>query len=209
MEIQLPFFKIQDPEPIVIILSGTSGAGKDSVIKELKQRSDYKFHFVVTCNTRKMRPGEIDGVDYHFISREKFIKMIDNGDMIEYSPVYDDYKGVPKFEMEKGIADGRDMLLRLDIQGTEKVKKFYPNSVSIFIVPPDPKTWFERLINRGSDTEDELRRRIETAKEEIKSIPEFDYMVINDDLEKAVEKVITIIQAEHCRSSRYRVSIEN
>ncbi|MHC1771854.1 MAG: guanylate kinase [Flexilinea sp.] len=209
MEIQLPFFEIQDPEPIIIILSGTSGAGKDSVIKELKQRSDYQFHFIVTCNTRKMRPGEIDGIDYHFISREKFKNMIDNGEMIEYSPVYDDYKGVPKFEMEKGLADSRDMLLRLDIQGTEKVKKFYPNSVSIFVVPPDPKTWFERLINRGGDTEEELRHRIETAKDEMKSIPEFDYLVINDDLEKAVERVLTIIQAEHCRSSRYRVSIEN
>ncbi len=209
MDIQLPFFKFLEPEPIVIIISGTSGAGKDSVIKELQQNPAYQFHFVVTCNTRKMRPGEVDGVDYHFITKPDFEAMIRNGEMIEYAQVYDDFKGVPRFEIEKGLAQKKDLLLRIDIQGAEKVKSFYPDAISIFIVPPDPQTWFERLINRGSDTESELRHRIETATKEISSIPNFDYLVINDNLDDAVEKVLAIIQAEHQRSNRYQISVEN
>jgi len=208
MEAAVPFFKIKDSEPIVIILSGTSGAGKDSVIKELLKRDDYQFHFVVTCNTRKIRPGEVDGVDYHFISRDQFQTMIENKEMVEYSQVYDDYKGVPKFEMEKGLADNHDVLLRLDIQGTEKVKKVYPDAISIFIVPPDPQTWYDRLINRGSDSESELCHRIETAKYEMKTIPNFDYLVINDDLQTTTDKVLSIIQAEHCRTTRTKILVE-
>ena len=208
MEAAVPFFKIKDSEPIVIILSGTSGAGKDSVIKELLKRDVYQFHFVVTCNTRKIRPGEVDGVDYHFISRDQFQTMIENEEMVEYSQVYDDYKGVPKFEMEKGLADNHDVLLRLDIQGTEKVKKVYPDAISIFIVPPDPQTWYDRLINRGSDSESELCHRIETAKYEMKTIPNFDYLVINDDLQTTTDKVLSIIQAEHCRTTRTKILVE-
>lgn len=208
MEAAVPFFKIKDSEPIVIILSGTSGAGKDSVIKELLKRDDYQFHFVVTCNTRKIRPEEIDGVDYHFITRDQFQKMIENEEMVEYSQVYDDFKGVPKFEMKKGLEDNRDVLLRLDIQGTEKVKKVYPKAISIFIMPPDPQTWYDRLINRGSDSEIELCHRIETAKYEMKSITNFDYLVINDDLHTTTEKVLSIIQAEHCRTTRTEIIVE-
>ncbi len=208
MNIDLPFFEFREPEPIIVIISGTSGAGKDTVIRELRQRTDFPFHFVVTCNTRKMRPGEVDGVDYHFTTKSDFEKMIQNGEMIEYSQVYDDYKGVPRFEIEKGFAQKKDLLLRIDFQGTEKIKSFYPDAISIFIVPPDPKTWFERLINRGSDSESELCNRIETAAKEIEAIPDFDYLVINDDLDTAVEKVLAIIRAEHQRSSRYQIRLE-
>ena len=124
---------------------------------------------------------------------------------MEYSPVYNDYKGVPKFEIEKGLAKGQDMILRLDPQGMKKVKQVYPNAVTIFIVPPNPETWLERLINRGSDSDEDLRVRIETAREEIKSIPEFDYVVVNDQLDKAVEDVLTILRAEHLRTTRIKV----
>ena len=131
--------------------------------------------------------------------------MIRKNEMIEYSPVYNDYKGVPKFEIEKGLAKGQDMILRLDPQGMKKVKQVYPNAVTIFIVPPNPETWLERLINRGSDSDEDLRVRIETAREEIKSIPEFDYVVVNDQLDKAVEDVLTILRAEHLRTIRIKV----
>lgn len=205
MELSLPSYKILKSDPMIVIISGLSGSGKDTVINALRNNSKLNFHFVVTCNTRKQRDDEIDGVHYHFISREKFLDMIRKNEMVEYSPVYNDYKGVPKFEIEKGLAKGQDMILRLDPQGMKKVKQVYPNAVTIFIVPPNPETWLERLINRGSDSDEDLRVRIETASEEIKSIPEFDYVVVNDQLDKAVEDVLTILRAEHLRTTRIKV----
>ena len=205
MELSLPKFKILKSDPMIIIISGISGAGKDSVIEELRNSPKYNFHFVVTCNTRKKRSDEIDGVHYHFITREKFLDMISKNEMIEYSPVYNDFKGVPKFEIDKAFAKGQDMILRLDHQGSKKVKLVYPNAVTIFIVPPTPETWIERLVKRGTDSTEDLRVRIETAREEIRTIPDFDYVVVNHELNQTVDDVLTILNAEHKRTSRVKV----
>ena len=134
MEMEASKYVIEDPKPLILIISGLSGSGKDSVINRLKEISTVDFHFVVTCNTRKKREGEIDGKDYHFITREKFISMIKNGEMLEHSEVYDDLKGVPKFEIEKAIEHGKDIILRLDYQGMRKIKAVYTEAVSIFII---------------------------------------------------------------------------
>ena len=129
-------FSFDKPQPLILVISGLSGSGKDAVINRMNEISDAKFHFVVTCNTRKRRENEIDGKDYHFITREKFLSMIENGEMIEHSVVYDDLKGVPRFEIEDAFRIGQDIILRLDSQGMQKIKAIYPQTISIFILPP-------------------------------------------------------------------------
>ena len=199
----LPEFNFAVEKPLIIIISGISGAGKDTVINLLRTRAEYDFHFVVTCNTRARRHNEIDGVDYHFVTREQFLQMIAKDELIEYSSVYSDFKGVPRVEIEKAFRDGKDMILRLDHQGTRKVKESYPEAISIFIVPPDPRTWIQRLKDRGGQTDEDLQVRIRTAEEELAAISTFDYLVINDRMEDTLKDVINIIRAEHHRISRF------
>ncbi len=203
-----PKFKFSKSKPRVFIVSGISGAGKDTVIERLRERNDVQFHFVITCNTREKRIDEIDGVHYHFVSREKFKDMISKNELVEYAAVYSDYKGVPKFEFDKAFEKGQDLILRLDHQGARKVKQVYPDAISIFIAPPDSQTWLARLINRGSDSEDELRVRVQTAEEELKGISEFDYLIINDHLDRAVDDLIAIVRAEHLRTALIQISEE-
>ena len=200
-------YVIEDPQPVILIISGLSGSGKDTVINRLKEISTVDFHFVVTCNTRPKREGEIDGKDYHFITREQFQRMIDNGQMLEHSVVYDDLKGVPRFEIEKAIEMGKDIILRLDYQGMRKVKKIYPEAVSIFIIPPDSEAWLKRLRARNSDSEESLQLRIKTAVEELKYISEFDYILVNDELDHAAMDLLTILRAEHMRSTNKNVIV--
>lgn len=201
-------YSIAKPEPLIVIISGLSGSGKDTVINRLKDISAIDFHFVVTCNTRKRRENEVDGKDYHFISREKFLSMIENGEMLEHSVVYDDLKGVPRFEIENAFAVGKDMILRLDFQGMKKIKAVYPQAVSIFILPPDAENWIERLRSRQTETEESLKIRIRTAEKELAQIGGFDYVVINDEVDQAAGDILTILQAEHMRSSNRKVIVE-
>lgn len=207
MEIEASGYIVEDPKPLILIISGLSGSGKDTVINRLEEISTIDFHFVVTCNTRKKREGEIDGKDYHFISREQFLKMIENGEMLEHSVVYDDLKGVPRFEIEKAMEKGKDMILRLDYQGMRKVKAVYPQAISIFIIPPDAEEWIARLRARNTDSEESLQLRIQTAVEELKHIDSFDYIVINDEVDHAAMDLLTILRAEHMRSSNRSVMI--
>ena len=207
MEMKTTGYVIEDPQPVILIISGLSGSGKDTVINRLKEISTVDFHFVVTCNTRPKREGEIDGKDYHFITREQFQRMIDNGQMLEHSVVYDDLKGVPRFEIEKAIEMGKDIILRLDYQGMRKVKKIYPEAVSIFIIPPDAEAWIARLRARNTDSEESLQLRIKTAVEELKYIDSFDYVLINDDIHHAAMDLLTILKAEHMRSGNRKVRI--
>lgn len=200
-------FEIKKAAPLILIISGLSGAGKDSVIGCLRKMETIDFHFVVTCNTRAPREGETDGKDYHFMSRERFLQMVESGEMVEHSKVYDDYKGVPKFEIDRAFEEGKDLILRLDYQGMQKVKKIYPEAVSIFILPPDFETWIGRLRGRGSDSEEALQLRIATAEKELACVPDFDYVVINDELEKAAAEVAAIVQSEKYRSSHRKVMI--
>ena len=208
MKTEASGYIIEDPKPLILIISGLSGAGKDTVINRLKEISPVDFHFVVTCNTRKKREGEIDGKDYHFITREKFLDMIKKGEMLEHSVVYDDLKGVPRFEIEKAMEKGKDIILRLDYQGMRKVKAIYPEAVSIFIIPPDAETWIARLRARNTDSEESLQLRIQTAVEELKNIDNFDYVLINGDIGHAAMDLLTILRAEHMRTGNREVRIE-
>jgi guanylate kinase len=207
MEIEASRYVIEDPKPLILIISGLSGSGKDTVINRLKEISTIAFHFVVTCNTRPKRDGEIDGKDYHFITREKFISMIQNGEMLEHSEVYDDLKGVPRFEIEKAQANGKDMILRLDYQGMRKIKDVYPEAVSIFIIPPDADAWIARLRARNSDSEESLKLRIQTAVKELEHINDFDYILVNDEIDHAAMDLLTILRAEHMKSRNRSVVV--
>lgn len=209
MEIEASRYVIEEPKPLILIISGLSGSGKDTVINRLKEISTIAFHFVVTCNTRPKREGEIDGKDYHFITREKFISMIENGEMLEHSEVYDDLKGVPRFEIELAQEKGKDMILRLDYQGMRKVKDVYPEAISVFIIPPDADAWIARLRARNSDSEESLALRIQTAVKELDHINDFDYVLVNDEIDHAAMDLLTILRAEHMKSSNRTVIVGN
>lgn len=197
---KIPYFKVLPPDPLILILSGLSGAGKDTVIEALRNDPEFGFRFVVTMNTRPRRENEVDGVDYHFTTRDNFLSMIEKNELIEYAKVYEDYKGIPRFEIADAFASGSDILLRVDHQGTQKVKTDYPNAFAIFLLPPDSETWSSRLINRGSDND--LQTRLETANNELNHLDDFDYLVVNDDLAETIRTIKAIISAERCRMHR-------
>ena len=207
MESQTINYSIVKPQPLIVVISGLSGSGKDTVINRMKEISDVDFHFVVTCNTRQKRESEVDGKDYHFITRERFEEMIRNGEMIEYSQVYDDLKGVPRFEIENALKLGKDMILRVDFQGMKKIKAVYPELISIFILPPDSESWLSRLRSRNTETEESLQIRIRTAAKEQAEVSSFDYIVVNDNIDQAAQDILTILRAEHMRSSAGKVLI--
>jgi guanylate kinase len=201
-------FDIYHPEPLVIVISGPSGVGKDAVLGALRARK-LPFHFVITATSRPPREGEVDGKDYHFVSKEKFEEMIAGGQLIEHAVVYGQYKGVPGFEVKGGLESGKDVVLRLDVQGAARIRSLFPDAVMIFLVPSNYREWLDRLQNRRTETEDELKGRVETAREELKRVVEFDYMVVNAQgrLERAVDDIIAIITSEHHRVTRGSIKL--
>jgi guanylate kinase len=193
-------FNVYHPEPILIVISGPSGAGKDAVLKEMQKRQ-LPFHFVVTVTDREKRKGEVDGVDYFFVSTQEFKNLISSKALIEYALVYGQFKGIPKAQVDEALASGKDVVLRIDVQGAAKVRELYPDCILIFLVPDDYQKWYDRLVARKTETVDTLRLRVKTAREEMGRLSEFDYMVVNphDRLEDAVDRIESIIDAEHHR----------
>jgi guanylate kinase len=193
-------FNVLHPQPLIIVISGTSGIGKDAVLNGLKNCS-LPLHFVVTATSRPPRPEEKEGVDYFFISREEFEQRITKGDFIEYARVYQDYKGIPRIQVEEALKSGKDVILRLDVQGAATVRKLYPEAVLVFLVPNTTEEWYSRLCHRGTETTESLNVRVETAIREITQIDIFDYVVLNaqDRLDAAVQDVVNIIHTEHMR----------
>ena len=201
-------FQILKDTTLMVIISGPSGVGKDSVLRALKERN-LPIHHVITMNTRSPRSDEKEGVDYYFVSKAQFKKMIANDEMLEYSTVYRDYKGVPKSEVRKAIATGKDVIFRLDVQGAEKVKVIYPQAILIFLTPSNQKEWYERLGDRVLNEEKDLNTRIQTVKAELDKIDIFDYIVVNAQgkLDEAVDTIEAIITAEHHRTLRKELNI--
>ena len=191
-------FDLYHPQPLLIVISGTSGIGKDAVLKGLRDRN-LGLHFVVTATSRKPRPDEVNGMDYHFFSKEEFEKRIANGEFIEHAWVYNDYKGGLRSEVDDALKSGKDVILRVDVQGAETYRKLYPEAILIFLIPHTVDEWYGRLMARNTETPENLKLRIETAKEEVARIGVFDYVVVNADhlLEKAVDDIIAIIDVEH------------
>jgi len=187
-------------KPLLIVLSGPSGVGKDTVlatIKELKR----PFHYVVTATTRPRRAREKNGVDYHFLSQEEFQQMIDGGQLLEWARVYGNYYGVPKDEIARGLAKGMDVIVKVDVQGAATIKKLLPQAVFIFLLPPSMEELEKRLRQRSSESGADLALRLGRAKEEMESLPLFDYIVTSrqDELKAVVGQIDAIVAAEKCR----------
>jgi len=188
------------PRPLLVVISGPSGVGKEATIQLVKERG-YPCYFVVTATTRPQRPGEVDGVDYHFVSETEFTAMIVSGELIEHAVVYDQYKGIPKAGVRAALASGRDVVMRVDVQGAATVRKLAPQAVTIFLTAETEEALIERLRRRHTEGEAQLRRRIVTARAELERAREFKYRVVNCEcnLDQTVDQVIAIIQAEKCR----------
>jgi len=203
------YARLEAPSPQLVVLSGTSAAGKDSLLQRMKELG-FPFHFVVTTTTRPRRPGEVDGVDYHFVSRARFQEMIEGGELLEYALVYGDYKGIPRRQVEEALQSGKDVMLRIDVQGAATIRRLVLEAVLIFLTASSEEELIQRLRARKTEDPDELARRIATAREELKRADEFDYVVVNrdDGLDEAVAQVQAIIQAEKCRVKRRQVVVQ-
>ena len=191
---------LNSPRPLLVVISGPSGVGKDTTLSMLKQ-CNFPFYFVVTATTRPIRPGEVDGRDYHFISMGEFAEMIDQGELLEYAVVYGDYKGIPKKHVRQALASGLDVIMRIDVQGAATVRKLVPNAVTIFLTAESEEELVRRLQERKTEDAGKLRMRITTARQELKRVGEFDYVVVNREQrqEETVQKVLSIIMAEKSR----------
>ena len=186
--------------PLLIVISGPSGAGKDAVIFQMKE-SGVPFHHVVTATTRPKRPGEKDGVDYHFLSPEQFQRKIKAKQFIEWAKVYDNYYGVLKEEIAQALSGGQDVIVKVDVQGATTIKQILPDAVFIFLMPQSIDELATRLKKRRGQTESELKLRLGEAEEEMKNLSLFDYIVFNREgkLSLAVSQINAIVTAEKCR----------
>jgi guanylate kinase len=195
-------------EPLLVVISGPSGVGKDTVIQRMKER-ELPFHFVVTATTRPARPDEVHGVDYFFLSSDEFARMIETDELLEYAIVYNDYKGIPKEQVCQAFASGKDVLMRIDVQGAATIREISPEAVLVFLTTQNETELVNRLKARKSETPEGLNLRIATARKELKRIKEFDYVVVNrdDKLDETVDKILAIIQAEHQRVNPRKVTL--
>ena len=192
---------------ILIVVSGFSGTGKGTIMKELLNRYD-NYALSVSATTRNPREGEADGREYFFKTVPEFEKMIAQDQLIEYARYVNNYYGTPRAYVEEKLAAGRDVILEIEIQGALKVKEKFPETVLLFVMPPSAKVLKERLIGRGTETEDVILSRMKRAGEEAEGMDRYDYLVINDDLSACVEEVHQIIRSEHKKSFRNRELIE-
>lgn len=195
--------------PLLVVISGPSGVGKDSLVEWMQARGA-QFHFVITATSRPPRQGESHGVDYFFVSPETFEAMVEEDELLEYAIVYGQYKGIPKQQVRQALASGKDVVMRLDVQGAATIKRLIPEAILIFLSASSEEELIERLRKRRTESEAQLRQRIETARQEMERIGEFDYVVVNAEcaLDNAANKVLQIIQAEHLRVRPRRVSLE-
>ncbi len=203
-----PDFDFHHPQPLLIVISGPSGAGKDTVVQRMQERG-LPFHFVVTATTRPKRANETHGKDYWFVSEDEFARMIEQNELIEYAIVYGDYKGIPKAQVREALGSGQDVVMRLDVQGAETVRKLAPEALLIFITTESEEELVRRLQERQSETSNSLAIRIATARKELKRLEAFDYVIVNHDfqLDHTVDVVRGIIEAEHHRVFQRKVDL--
>lgn len=187
---------------LLIVLSGPSGVGKGTVRKAIFDSEDNDFQYSISMTTRKKRPGEVDGVDYHFRSREEFEAMIAAGEMLEYAEYVGNYYGTPLSYVNKTLDEGKDVFLEIEVQGAQQVKDKVPDGVFIFLTPPDLSELKSRLVGRGTDSLEVIEQRIKVAREEIEMMALYDYAVVNDEVPLAVKRIKDIIVSEHFRVDR-------
>jgi guanylate kinase len=186
--------------PLFIVISGPSGVGKDTVLAKMKE-SRRSLHYVVTATTRPQRPGEKNGLDYHFVSEEQFKRMIETGQLLEWANVYGNLYGVPKRQVQQALAQGLDVVAKVDVQGAATIKNILPQAVFIFLTPASLDELERRLKERKTESSEELKLRMETTGREMNSLPVFDYVVVNhqDRLDSTIAQIDAIISAEKCR----------
>ncbi len=201
-------FNVLRPEPLLIVISGPSGVGKDTVITRMKERM-LPFHFVVTATTRQPRSDERHGLDYFFLSHDEFAEMIEQDELLEYAIVYNDYKGIPKQQVRKALETGKDVVMRIDVQGASTIRNLCPEAVLIFLTTEDEDEMVRRLTARRSETPEGLKLRIAMAHQELKRIDLFDYVVVNREskLDETVDIILAIIRAEHQRVHPRKVTL--
>lgn len=186
---------------ILVVVSGFSGVGKGTLMRLLTERYG-QYALSISATTRMPRAGEVDGREYFFKSRDEFERLIEDNQLIEYASYVGNYYGTPREYVESQMAAGRDVILEIEIQGALKVREQYPDALLLFVMPPDAKTLEQRLRGRGSEDEEVIRKRLERAVEEAEYAPEYEYMIINDDLEQSVEKVHRLIESQHNKINR-------
>lgn len=192
---------------ILIVVSGFSGSGKGTIMKAIMEKYD-NYALSISATTRGPRTGEVDGREYFFKTVEEFEKMIAKDELIEYAKYVNNYYGTPRAYVEEQLAAGKDVILEIEIQGALKVKEKFPDTLLLFVTPPSAKILKERLVGRGTETMDVIEGRMNRAIEESEGMDKYDYLVINDELERCVEEVHQIIQGEHRRSFRNTAFIE-
>ncbi|OQA44803.1 MAG: Guanylate kinase [Chloroflexi bacterium ADurb.Bin325] len=194
------YASLYEPRPLLVVISGPSGVGKDATIQRMKERG-FPCHFVVTATTRPRRAEERDGVDYHFLTEAAFEELITRGELLEYALVYEQYKGIPKESVRVALATGQDVIIRVDVQGAATVRALAPQAVTIFLTAESEEALVERLRRRRTEDEAQLQRRLETARAELARAYEFKYRVVNSEcaLDETVDKVMAIIEAEKSR----------
>ncbi|KLU60519.1 guanylate kinase [Peptococcaceae bacterium CEB3] len=201
---KIPLIKVSGVEKsngLLIVLSGPSGAGKGTLCQELlRQFPDVVYS--VSATSRAARPGEMEGVHYFFRSRDEFRLMVERDELLEWAEFCGNYYGTPRFAVEQSLQAGRDVILEIEIQGALQVKKRFPQGVFIFVVPPSLDVLAERIHKRGTEAEEVIRKRLDTAVHELEYVSEYDYVVENDEILTAVEKLHSILVAEKCRVKR-------
>ena len=193
---------IQKSKGILIVLSGFSGSGKGTIMKELMKKYSEQYALSISATTRSPRPGETDGVEYFFRTKEQFEKMIADDELIEYAKYVDNYYGTPRDYVERQLESGKDVILEIEIQGALKVKKAFPDTLLLFITPPTAQELRSRLVGRGTEEMSVIESRLSRAVEEAQGIEAYDYLIVNDKLDACVEEVHQIIRGEHHRSTR-------
>ena len=194
--------------PLLIVISGPSGVGKDTVLQRMKELQ-LPFHFVVTATSRPRREGETEGVDYFFVSADEFIAMIERDELVEHALVYDEHKGIPRQQVRDAFASGQDVIMRIDVQGAETICQLYPEALLIFLSTQNEEELIARLKARRTESEEKLQLRIETAREELHKVELFDYYVVNadDQLDATVDAILEIIASEHRRTNPRQVRL--
>jgi guanylate kinase len=186
-----------------IILSAPSGAGKTSLCRRVVELHP-EIVYSISTTSRSPRSNERDGQDYHFVSAVRFEKMLEEGQLLEWAMVHDNYYGTPRGELAERLESGQDVIMDIDTVGARSVKKIYPHAVTIFVIPPSLEALRTRLKSRATDSEEVISKRLNKARQEMEQLGDFDYWLVNDDFERAVATVAAIIRAERCRLSRYR-----
>ncbi len=194
---------------ILLVLSGFSGSGKGTVVKEVMKKYSDTYALSISATSRQPRPGERDGIEYFFKTREEFEEMIANDELVEYAQYVSNYYGTPKAYVEEQLAAGKDVILEIEIQGALKIKEKFPETLLLFMTPPSADELKDRLVGRGTETMDVVESRLARAVEEAQGIEKYDYLIVNDDLEECVEQFHSIVSNEHYRVLRKQQFIED